>query len=71
MFLKDPRTGALLNINNFKTMTPFHDTKFQTKIVLDIEGGCYFEAAITTKEIIDAVKEKRFFINCEWNQKWS
>lgn len=71
MFLKDPRTGALLNINNFKMMNPIDQPKFQTKIVLDIEGGGYFEAATTTHIIIEAMKEKRFFMECEWNQKWS
>lgn len=70
MLLKDP-SGALLNIDNFKTINPIDQPKFQTKIIFDIEGGCHFEAATTTKHILDAMKEKRFFIVCEWKQKWS
>lgn len=71
MLLKDP-SGALLNIDNFKTINPIDDhPKFQTKIILDIEGGCHFEAATTCKTLLDAMKEKRFFLACEWKQQWS
>ena len=72
MLLKDPSSGALLNIDNFKTISPIDDQpKFQTKIIFDIEGGCHFEAATTCQILLDSMKQKRLFILCDWKQKWS
>ena len=70
MYIKDTTTGNLLNIDNYEQMTVFDNLPYQTKIIMDVMSGGWYETTVTITDITNGMKEKRSFILGRWQQKW-
>lgn len=74
MILKDPKTKALLNIENFEAIYPLEDSEeFKTKIIMSshAQSSGWYGTNSTVDELLDYIKSKRLFVLASWKQKWN